>query len=257
MIQVLHRAAGVLDALADGPAAFGAVRRRVGLHKATLANILRTLAALGYVRKRPDGTYAIGQGIVALGRAAVRAGSLAALAQRHADALAEDIGENVTVATLRDGQRYNLAAASADHSVTVSARLHERPSPYDTATGRALLAFADESSRAAVLARHPSPGRDWPEARTRRGLRQALAEIRDAGMAEVTTRDGQARMLAVPVLGPDGSAWAAIGTAVPAYRLGARRRREILAALRRAAERLGGALALRGEAGASPEGDVA
>ena len=81
-----------------------------------------------------------------------------------------------------------------------------------------------------------------PWASTRAALGAKLAAIRAAGHAELAHSD--AHSFAVAVLGSDGQAVAAIGAAVPAYRLGAARRTQVLAALHTATQHLAHALEL-------------
>lgn len=72
-----------------------------------------------------------------------------------------------------------------------------------------------------------------------------LKAIRQAGVCEAPSLDGQATAVAAPVFGPGGDSVAAVGVAVPAYRFEGERREEILRELRAAARRMGEALKAR------------
>ncbi len=244
MIQVLQRAATVLEVLADGPATFTHIQERVSLHKATLSNILRSLMELRFICKQADGRYTVGDGIVDLARARMRLATLAGLAEHWARETAQEAGELVVIATLCNGERFNLAKASPGRSVIVDSGMHQKLSPFDTATGRALVAFASESALADVIKLHGIGSKDWPEIRRRSDLDRELRKIREAGVAQYSWIDGEVHTLAVPVMGADDTAWAAIGAAVPAYRFSNQHRRIVLKTLTTASERMGKELSL-------------
>ncbi len=236
MIKVLKRVVGVLEAVGreTGPT-FTDLRRATGLKKATLSRILSSLEELGFVERSSDRTYSVGPRLVALARSAVRREVLSGVAERHARRLAGELGELVTVGTVRHGHRYNLARATVERSIVVDARLHQRPSPYDTATGRMMLAHLSDEALEEVVRMNGLPGEGWPGVSTREELIEALERIRRAGHAAYTAPDGEAEALAVPVHGTRGDVEAAVGVSMPSYRLDEERRREVLDALRRAA----------------------
>ncbi|MFO7957820.1 MAG: IclR family transcriptional regulator [Candidatus Brocadiia bacterium] len=236
MIKVLKRAVAVLEAVGrqTGPT-FTDLQRATGLKKATLSRILSSLEELGFVERSPDRTYSVGPRLVALARPALRREVLSQVAERHARRLAGELGELVTVGTVRHGHRYNLARATVERSILVDARLHQRPSPYDTATGRMMLAHLRDEDLEEVVRANGLPGEAWPGGSTREELTEALEQIRRVGHAVYTAPDGEAEALAVPIHGPHGGVEAAVGVSMPSYRLDEERRREVLDALRRTA----------------------
>jgi len=246
LIQVLERAAAIMERVGAGSGAtFSEIQQHTGLHKATLSHILKTLHQVGFVHKTSIGTYEVGSTILALARQRLRLESMAGVAEDVARALAEEIHESVTVGVLREGERYNLAKAEVHQSVTVNARLQQRPSPYDTTTGRVLLAGLAKPEVDALWARKGAPGSAWPAVRSLADLHQALAEIRGAGCAEEVSADKEVLTIAVPVHGPDGETWAAIGFGAPSYRLGPQDREAKRSALVRAAQRMERLLSLQ------------
>jgi DNA-binding IclR family transcriptional regulator len=245
MIQVLQKAAAVLDHVGRaGEASFTELRRATGFHKASLANLLKTLEAIGYLARGTDRRYSIGPAVLELARPALQRDELARLAEKYAGRLAEQVRELVVVAVLRNGRRYHIARASGERSITVDARLDQRPSPYDTATGRVLLANADTPSLEEVLDVNGPPGDAWPEAAAG-DIHRELSSIRAAGLAEQISVDGQVKAIAVPVFDPSGRCLAAIGLSVPEFRFDAARRLEVTDALRTARDHMQDELALR------------
>lgn len=230
MIKVLHKVDRILETVArcEGiqPSEIG---RRLGLNKATLSHLLSTLEALGYVRRVGRAVH-IGWRLRELAGAGERQRLLLALAERCARSLSERLRELVTISQLIDGERYNLAKAEYAQAVRVHAALEQRPSPYETATGRVLLAFTDERLVADVVARKGLPGDAWPEAHEEASLRALLAGIRSAGRAEMLSAAGDVYTVALPVRDPQsGALVASVGVGVPAYRYDAAARQRLIA----------------------------
>lgn len=235
MIKVLHKVDRILAAVArsDGiqPAELG---RRLGLNKATLSHLLATLAALGYVRRVGRAVH-LGMRPRELAVAGERQRLLLGLAERCARSLSERLRELVTIGQLIDGERYNLAKAEYAQAVRVHAGLEQRPSPYETATGRVLLAFSEERIVADVVARKGLPGAAWPEACDVPTLQALLAGIRAAGRAEMTSSSGDVYTVALPVRDPQsGALVASVGVGAPTYRCAAAAKQRLIAEVARA-----------------------
>lgn len=239
MIKVLYKVDAILRLVADQESVpFTEIQRELGIHKATLSHILKTLCELGYIERTVEGNVVIGSGLVSLVRARLARESLEALAQSVAQGLAETTRETVTIGQLRNGERYNLAKAVTKQTVSVDAQLEIRPSPFDTATGRVLLAFSDSSEVDTVLAKKGLPGSKWAEVTDEESLQNELARIRDQGYAELIAANGEAQAIARPVLYPDGSIAAAIGLAIPSYRLEGEQGEKVRKALETAVTRM-------------------
>lgn len=237
-IKVLAKTDRILRIIADRPGvSFSELQVAVDLHKATLSNILKTLTELGYTARGEGGCCLLGPTILELAAGERERRALPALAEEAARSVAEILRETVTVGKLLDGDRFNLAKATVDRTVSVNAHLELRPSPYDTATGRVLLAFCSPAELDRVVAKHGLPV-NW--APTRTALAEELAAIRAVGHAELLR--GDACSFAIAVRRPDGQAVASIGAAVPVYRLTDEHRTHLLATLRGAADRMAHAL---------------
>lgn len=217
MIQVVAKTAAILNLLGTGDRmTFTEVWQGTGLNKTTVAHLLGTLQTLGYVEKTAEGLYRLGPQILELAQYRLRRGILTELAEKQALSLAAELGATVTVAVLRMGERYRLAKATGDTGPVLDSASSRAANIYDTATGRMLLACADEAEREVVLAKQGLPGEHWPEIRNKHELLAALDAMRDAGVASRLAADGQAiESTAVPVLGPDGRVWAALGSSAP------------------------------------------
>lgn len=215
LIQSVGKAAAVLNVLGDADAvSFTEVWQGTGLNKTTVAHLLQTLVEVGYAEKTSDGRYRLGHELLELAQRRLRRMVLRELAERHALKLAEALGATVTVATLEAGQRHKLAKATVDAGPVLDDSSERRVDLYTTATGRMLLAFADEAERERAVEFYGLPGERWPEAADVDALTEQLASIRLEGVAVAASADGRTQAVAVPVHGPDGRVWAAIGSAI-------------------------------------------
>jgi DNA-binding IclR family transcriptional regulator len=211
-IQVLHKAAAVLDLLGSSDAvSFTDVWRGTGLNKTTVAHLLETLQDVGYAEKTADGRYRLGPQLLDLAGRRLRRMILRELAEAHALALAGQTGGTATVATLEGGQRHKLAKATAQAGPVLDDTSERRVDLYTTATGRLLLAYADADERARALECYGWPEARWPEVTDEATLAAALAAIRQEGVAVAGAAGTEAHAVAVPVRGPDGRVWAALG----------------------------------------------
>lgn len=236
MIQVLERAYTVVGLLAEQDLTLAALTRATGLHKPTLHNILASLQELGVVRRAPSGEYTLGDALFALAAPRLRRDVLHRAAQSAAADLAREIQERTVVAVLRHGIRYKIVQIESTRSVTVNPLALERRSPYDASTGRVLLAHLETSELDEVVRARGYPGSEWADITSRPALLSALAAVRQNGIAYHTTPDSEVHSVAVPVFGPDGRVWAAIGVSVPSTRFVGNHRNQIVASLRTAAE---------------------
>ena len=250
MIQVLGRAFLLLDLLHERePQTLAELTRATGLQKPTVHNILKTLSAHGAVCRTPDGRYALGPKLGEwAGPAAPRSrrALLLPLAQRAADNLAARIDEAVAASTLDGDQEVLLARATGTRLLTVrlDAPAHApRRSPYAACAGRVLLAYLDPAQRAAFVEKDGYPGAAWDGITAEADLEAALGSIRAVGVAFQKSPDEQVQVVAVPVFGPDGAAWAALAVHLPASRFTGRHRTEVIVGLKAAAGEASDALA--------------
>lgn len=215
LIRSVGKAAAVLDVLGDADAvSFTEVWQGTGLNKTTVAHLLQTLVEIGYAEKTSDGRYRLGHELLELAQRRLRRMVLRELAEKHALTLADSLRATVTVATLEAGQRHKLAKATVDAGPVLDGGSERRVDLYTTATGRMLLASADEPERERALEYYGLPGERWPEAAGADKLKEQLAAIRDAGVAVAASADGRTQAVAVPIHGPDGRVWAAIGIVI-------------------------------------------
>lgn len=246
MIQVLQRAAEVLDLLAaEEPLSLKELTERTGFKKPTLCLILKSLVELGLAEKRGTGIYATGPALRDMAFRQHRRRTVQGLAEEAVAHLAERIRESVVAAVVHRNRRYTIAMATFQQALMVDTRLQARGTFFNSATGRILLAYMPENQRETVLATDGLPPREaWPEATTPQGLCDCLEKIRKAGIETLPTHQGAIHFLAAPVFGPGGTAWLALGVSLPTSRFAGAHRTEVVQGLRSEADDLGQRLAL-------------
>jgi DNA-binding IclR family transcriptional regulator len=237
MIKVLAKTDRILRVIAERPGlSFTELQQAMDLHKATLSNILKTLTELGYTARDADGGCHLGPAILELGSGERLRRALPKAAEESARMVVDQLRETVTVGKLLGGDRFNLAKVTVDRTISVNAKVELRPSPYSTATGRALLAFCKPADLEQTIAKHGLPGDAWDGIDRRKPLDKALQEIRQVGYAELSR--GAARSFAVPVRDDEGKLLASIGTSIPDFRFRPDDLEPTLAILRTAADHM-------------------
>lgn len=223
--SVTGRALSVLGAFdAEHPRlTLSEIARRADLPLATAHRLLGELEAWRAVDRDPDGTYAVGQRIWELGLLAPVSSRLREVALPSLQELFEATRENVHLA-VRDGhEALYVEKLTGYRSVPIISRLGGRLPLHATGVGKALLAFAPPAVIAEVLRRplvRVTPHTVCDPAR----LARQLAEARRRGWAATAEEmSAGAHSVAVPVLGGDGWAVAAVGLVVPHGRISPRR----------------------------------
>jgi DNA-binding IclR family transcriptional regulator len=183
-VGVLDKSVTVLEALADGPRSLNELVGATGIARATAHRLAVALEAHGLVRRDPEGRFALGVRLMALGRAAAAALPLASVAADALETLRDDTRESVQLYVREGDRRVCVAALESPHGLRTI-----------VAMGASLP--LDRGSAGRVLAQD-GPGGGGP------GWVESAGE-REAGVASVSApvRDGEGRVVAaVSVSGP-------------------------------------------------------
>ena len=244
MIQVIKRVFDILDHLhVRGALPLREIAAGVGLSRSTACNILRTLKAEGAVAQDSLGRYVIGERLSGYipdcGTAIER---VAPLAREVATRLSETVHEKVMAVCLDGHIARVLAAIEVSRSVVVAPGvLHSGPI-YSWATGRLLLAHLSGEALATFIEDEGLPGTAWHEVTDRADLLCRLVAIREKGICERISSDGDMQSVAVPVPAPGLSLPLVLGVHLPRMRYTSKTRPRILRQLRAAAAELSAAL---------------
>ncbi|MBK9179186.1 MAG: IclR family transcriptional regulator [Acidimicrobiales bacterium] len=205
-VGVLDKAARVLGALEEHPRALAELVAATGLSRATAHRLATALEDHGLVRRDPDGRFALGLRLVALGRAAAEALPLREAARPALEALRDATGESVQLYVREGARRVCIESLESPHGLRTIVPL-----------GAALP--LDRGSAGRVLAAEP--------ATLRRGWAESVEE-REPGVASVSA----------PVLDRDGLVRAAVSVSGPIPRTSRQPARRYAAAVVDAARRV-------------------
>jgi IclR family KDG regulon transcriptional repressor len=178
------KALDVLDMVArvNRPVRFSDLLAQSTYPKATLYRFLQTLTNQGMLSFDDDrGTYSLGVRLVRLAHSAWTQSSLAPLARRHLDELAEESGETIHLAQLDQGQVLYVDKRNATTPVEMFSSAGKVGPAYCTGVGKAMLAFMPEVAVDSAITRQ-SFHRFTPQTLdTEAKLRAELAAIRTRG----------------------------------------------------------------------------
>jgi len=247
MIRSVRRTFDILEFLAaipETPRTVAEIAANVAVPVATCGRILQTLVACDYAEQLPrKGGFVLGPMAYALASRGPYRKDLARLAEPETRRLASRIDETLVLVTLHRGKRYELCKVEGDRSVQVRDDAPQLDRLYETATGRALLAWLDPEDLALAVKRNGMPGKAWPEANTKRKMARELERIRAAGRVTVLA-EGNIVYVAQPVFEGD-AAVAAVGVYLPEHRFAGSHKKEIVNGLDELAKTLAGKLANR------------
>lgn len=231
----------VLDALAgrSGGMRFGELVEELGVPKSSAHRLLATMCDLGATRKTRDGHFVIGP------RMATYTEQLDDVHSRLIGAfygLAEQIrdrqDETVQLAVLSGTDVMFIAYVDTTKPVRLHTRVGRHLPAHASASGKALLAFQDESALRVVL-RTGLPRLTDATIGTEDEFRRVLGEVRQNGYAaEVEEMTSNLSCFAAPVLDRSGSAVAAVTACVPTNSVCAERAGTLVAEVKWAAEKL-------------------
>ena len=221
MDKTLVKGLDVLEALAQSDSSRGVseLARELGLTRSNVHRTLQTLCAAGYVRQdETSGEYECTMKIPKIAAAILGRVDMKRVAEPFMQALAHATQETVHLSVLDDTDVFYVHKIDSPQPVRAYSEISGRAPAYCVATGKALLAFQDES----YLDRFG----DRLRAHTTRTiatqveLRQELSHVRQQGYA---INRGEWREtvggLAAPIFDAHRRALAAIGISGPVERL--------------------------------------
>jgi len=238
MIQVIGRAFNMLELISRNEwMRMTDLAKGTGLGKTTAGNILATLRDLGYLAQNDKSEYGLSDKFQALAATKISKNIVAKVAEENVRFLAADVSETVVLAVLVNGERYKLAEANPDRTITVNTAAYQGGCLFDTVTGRILLAHLNAKELRGIMKRYDFPhGRQWAGVTTQGELYAVLEKIRTDGIHIITMGDLIA--VGVPVYEADTVVWGAIGVYLPKSRFTRRHRAEIIRGLKGTAERI-------------------
>ncbi|WP_198653778.1 IclR family transcriptional regulator [Actinocorallia populi] len=219
--ETAARVADVLLMFVGGPQYLGvsAISRELGLSKAVVHRILRSLVSREILQTDPDVPgYRLGPAAVALGASALTRFEARTAALPVLRRLRDETGETTTLSGLVGDERVYLTQFESPREVKMTVELGLRFPLHAGSSGKAILAFLPQDRREALLARPLAPLTDRTVT-DGDALRAELAEIVRTGVAvSVGERQSDAGSVAAPLFGPDGEPHGSISVCGPRHR---------------------------------------
>ena len=244
-VQSIERAASVLWALARADpqnSRLSDVAQATGLGKGTVHRLLRTLVDIGFARQDPGSKgYGLGLGLFALGRTAEQRLDIFHLARPALLRLAANTGDTVFLSVRDRLESVCIGRQEGDFPIkTLTLDVGARRPLGVGAGSLALLAFLPDDQVKAIIDSLGAMLDPYP-AFNPTALHGFVAESRRQGYAFNRGRIvAGMNAVGVPVRGPEGDVVAALSVAAISERMGDKRRREIVGALQKEADMLGG-----------------
>jgi len=220
-MSVLEKASELIDCLgqAGEPVSLAFVRSALDMPKSSTHRLLGELAGLGIVRRTEDGRYSLGPRLLYWGEAAAETFDLRVVAEPTMRRLRDAVGESVHLYLRDKDMRVCIAAVEARHELRPFIQLG-RPLPLRAgASGKLLLAFADDEIQRAELRRAKTDAETFPNAPGAR-LADELARIRGERWATSSgERESGVAAAATPIVDSRGRVVAALSISGPITRL--------------------------------------
>ncbi|MCW5686667.1 MAG: IclR family transcriptional regulator [Pseudolabrys sp.] len=239
LIKGLH----VLETLVTGrdAMALAEVAAAAGLIKSNAHRALKTLIHCGYARQDSDGRYRATLKMWKLGSRISEQMDIRGIARPHLRKLSERTGETVHLSVLENGEVTYLEKIDSPHPVAAYSRLGGGGPAHCSATGKALLAFANNETRqriAASLRRFTARTIVEPAR-----LERELQTIRKNGFATTRGEWHEAVSgIAAPILAQEHLAVAAVGVSGLSARVTPTKLREFAPHVVNAAQAIAGDL---------------
>lgn len=198
-----------------------------GLSRATARRILLTFQQLGFAESEDGRGFALTPRVLRLGFGYLSALPFWETAQSRMRALADELRESCSMATLDGSEIVYVARVPAARSMSITLSIGSRLPAYATSMGRVLLAGLSEGELEDVLARVPPEPLTERTITERGALHEELARVRAQGYAVVDgEREEGVRSAAAPVRGRGGGVLAAVNVSANAARVSLQELRE-------------------------------
>lgn len=151
MSQSVRRAASIIDSIAERPRTVMELAAEFGLHRSTMFRELQALDDVGYVRRRKDGSYALGPHLISLSQVAFDNLDLREAAHQHIRKLHAVVGNTIHLAALMENSIVYVDKVESANGVHMYSRIGKAVVPYSSGVGKAILAELSVRDRDRVL----------------------------------------------------------------------------------------------------------
>lgn len=190
------------------------IAKRIGLHKSTVHRLLASLEGKGFVRRHPTtDKYRLGWSVLELVSNIKQSDDLSTIVRPAMTRLRDQLGETTSLYVRAGVDRIRIQAVESTQPVRRVANIGKRLPLYVGASGKVLLAYADEPIE--ELLEDPS----WPKDLNRTEFLQAIQAVRDQGYAvSIEEREAGAAAVAAPIFSRSQQIVAALSVSGPVDR---------------------------------------
>lgn len=249
LIGSVVRALRILDVVAAHPRGLTpkAISLKLDLHLSTCYHLVNTLAATGFLQRRPDTlAYVLGGKIAHLNSAFLETLEVLPVLQAHAQTLHDTTGETAYLGQWQDDVVISAIVKGTQPVRVQSLYVGYRGNAHAMALGKVLLAYLPPHEQARFLAQHALPACTPATITAAAALQQQLCDVRHAGYAvDVEEFAAELCCIAAPVRNSSGEVQAALGVSVPRSRYD-RARDRFIATVTHAAHQASAALGHNG-----------
>ena len=222
----------------------GELAAMLDVDKSIASRLAATLAKRGFLERAPGSeAFRLGPEVGRLGMLASGSShNLIGLARKPMERLAEETGETVNLAVLKDDKAVNVAQVDGLHLVGVGDWTGWKTEPHATANGKVLLAFAGSEFEDLPL-ETPLKALTERTITSLKELRSELERVKSAGWGSTLGELEEGfNGVAVPVFDASGRCLAALSVSGPSYRMPPQRLPEIAKLCNKIAEEIGARL---------------
>lgn len=222
--RTLSRGLDVLEALAAadelgrGPSA---IAEMVGLDKATVTRLLRTLVETGYVAQdETSRRYRLTGKILRLAHGVTAQFDLQRVARPHLKRLREEVGETVHLGVREGLEVFYVDKLVSDNSIQLVSAVGQTMPLHTTSLGKAILAALPEADREALYAQMDFAPRTARTIRSVEQFREEIDRTQARGYA-IDDRENEdfGACVAVAIVGPDSRPVGALSVSGPDFRV--------------------------------------
>ncbi|PXY27935.1 IclR family transcriptional regulator [Prauserella muralis] len=184
MSQTVARALDVIGFVSGRHRSLGDVAEHLGVHKSTALRLLQTLEDRGFVRRVPEGRYAMGFQLIALGQLALDQVEARSLAHPVLRELAGRHGHTVHLGELSGEHIVYVDKVDGTGSVAMGSRIGLPAHTHTAAVAKVVVAHQDAETRDRLLTTATFHRFTGTTITSRRELERQLDLVRHRGWAE-------------------------------------------------------------------------
>ena len=213
LVPAIKRSFDIIDLLAerDSGLTVSEIHRVLHLPLSSVAAILYTLQALGYIEKHPGSSrYSLGLKLLSFSRRVGDPLNIVSRCHEALEQLAAQTGLTSHIAIMREGESVYVDRVPGSGLVQFSSYIGMRWAIHASGVGKALLAFLPEEELTQILKYLPLPKLTPHTITSKTHLRKQLYEFRRCGYTwEISEGEDGVGCVGAPIFGPEGAVLAA------------------------------------------------